>query len=152
MDTQPQVTEVAGPHRENFWTRTKKALGPLAAAGVIIAKFFAKLKFFILPALKFLPVILKSGGTMLLSIGIYASIWGWKFALGFVLLLFVHECGHLIVAKKFGLKVSAPVFIPFMGGIHSVERPAAQCMDGSLRWYWRSDARLARRPVVPFAG
>ncbi|HXX42446.1 MAG TPA: site-2 protease family protein [Chthoniobacterales bacterium] len=115
MDTQPQVTEVAGPHRENFWTRTKKALGPLAAAGVIIAKFFAKLKFFILPALKFLPVILKSGGTMLLSIGIYASIWGWKFALGFVLLLFVHECGHLIVAKKFGLKVSAPVFIPFMG-------------------------------------
>src|SRR6185295_18629358 len=34
---------------------------------------------------------------------------------GFVLLLLVHECGHLLVAKKFGLKVGAPVFIPFMG-------------------------------------
>jgi Zn-dependent protease len=42
-------------------------------------------------------------------------MWGWKFAVGFVLLLLVHECGHLLVAKKFGLKVGAPVFIPFMG-------------------------------------
>src|SRR5437762_9960830 len=29
--------------------------------------------------------------------------------------LLVHETGHLLVAKKFGLKVGAPVFIPFMG-------------------------------------
>jgi Zn-dependent protease len=43
------------------------------------------------------------------------QFWGWQFALGFVLLLFVHESGHLLVAKKFGLKVGAPVFIPFMG-------------------------------------
>ena len=109
------TTETAVPQRETFWARTKKALGPVAVVGVVIAKFFAKLKFFLLPALKFLPVLLKSGGTMLLSIGIYASVWGWKFAVGFVLLMFVHECGHLIVAKQFGLKVSAPVFIPFMG-------------------------------------
>ena len=52
---------------------------------------------------------------MILSIGVYALVFGWQFAVGFVLLLFVHECGHLIVAKKFGLPVSAPVFIPFMG-------------------------------------
>ncbi|MEP7014786.1 MAG: site-2 protease family protein [Verrucomicrobiota bacterium] len=112
MDLQP---ETVGPERESFLTRAKKALGPLGVVAVLIAKFFAKLKFFILPALKFLPVFLKSGGTMLLSIWIYATIWGWKFAVGFVLLMFVHECGHLIVAKKFGLKVTAPVFIPFMG-------------------------------------
>jgi Zn-dependent protease len=73
------------------------------------------LKFIILPALKFLPILLKSGGTMILSIWVYALVFGWQFAVGFVLLLFVHECGHLIVAKKFGLPVSAPVFIPFMG-------------------------------------
>src|SRR4029077_19857116 len=115
MNGETQGTEFAAPQRETFWTRTKKALGPVAVVGVVIAKFFAKLKFLILPALKFLPILLKSGGTMLLSIGIYATIWGWKFAVGFVLLMFVHECGHLIVAKKFGLKVSAPVFIPFMG-------------------------------------
>src|SRR4051812_9324558 len=85
-------------------------LGTLAAIGILIAKFFA-------PILKFLPLILKSGGTMILSIGAYAMIWGWQWAVGFVLLIFVHECGHLVAAKQFGLKVGAPVFIPFMGAM-----------------------------------
>src|SRR6202040_4402810 len=98
--------EATPASRDNWWSRLKKALGPVAVVGVVIAKFLAKLKFFILHALKFLPILLKSGGTMLLMIGIYATIWGWKFAVGFVVLMFVHECGHLIVAKRFGLKVS----------------------------------------------
>src|SRR5713101_7900975 len=114
MNSQTQSTEFAGPQRETFWRRLKKTFGPVAVVGVIIAKFFAKLKFFILPALKFLPILLKSGGTMLISIWAYALFFGWRFAVGFVLLMFVHECGHLIVAKKFGLPVSAPVFIHFM--------------------------------------
>jgi Zn-dependent protease len=46
---------------------------------------------------------------------VYALTWGWPFALGFVLLLLVHECGHLLVARRLGLSVGAPVFIPFMG-------------------------------------
>ncbi len=112
MDLPPETTIY---QRDTFLTRAKKALGPVAVVAVLIAKFFAKLKFFLLPALKFLPIILKSGGTMLLMIWVYTQLWGWQFALGFVLLLLVHECGHLIVAKKFGLKVGAPVFIPFMG-------------------------------------
>jgi Zn-dependent protease len=117
MDLQPQPAsyDAAHPSQQGWWARLKKALGPVAVVGVVIAKFFAKLKFFILPALKFLPILLKSGGTMLLSIWAYAVFFGWRFAVGFVLLMFVHECGHLIVAKKFGLPVSAPVFIPFMG-------------------------------------
>jgi len=115
MNHRPESTQLAAPRTETAWSRLKKTLGPVAVVGVVIAKFFAKLKFFILPALKFLPILLKSGGTMLLMIWIYTAMWGWKFAVGFVLLLFVHECGHLIVAKKFGLKVGAPVFIPFMG-------------------------------------
>src|SRR5579864_2911054 len=106
---QPIETDAAHPSQQSWSTRLKKALGPIAVVGVMIAKFFAKLKFIILPALKFLPIILKSGGTMILSIGVYALVFGWQFAVGFVLLLFVHECGHLIVAKKFGLPVSAPV-------------------------------------------
>ena len=115
MTNETRSTEFAPPRTETAWSRIKKALGPVAVVGVVIAKFFAKLKFFILPALKFLPILLKSGGTMLLMIWIYTAMWGWKFGVGFVLLLLVHECGHLIVAKKFGLKVGAPVFIPFMG-------------------------------------
>src|SRR4029453_6558060 len=110
-----KTEEYRAPTEETAWSRIKKALGPIAVVGIVIAKFFAKIKVLLLPLLKFLPVLLKSGGTMLLMIWVYMQLWGWPFALGFVLLLLVHETGHLIVAKKFGLKVGAPVFIPFMG-------------------------------------
>lgn len=117
MSFEPEsVPPAAAPEtNEKAGTRMKKALGPVAVVAAAIAKFFAKLKFIIFPLLKFLPVILKSGGTMIFSIWAYAMLFGWQFAVGFVLLMFVHECGHLLVAQKFGLKVSAPVFIPFMG-------------------------------------
>src|SRR5881394_1652172 len=133
MNSQTQSTELVGPQRETFWNRTKKAFGPVAVVGVVIAKFFAKLKFFILPALKFLPLLLKSGGTMLLMIWVYTMMWGWKFAVGFVILLLIHECGHLIVAKKFGLKVGAPVFIPFMGAFIALkEAPRNAWMEACV--------------------
>src|SRR5213079_2109181 len=116
MNVQTERTEeYKAPTEETAWSRIRKALGPVAVVGLAIAKFFAKLKFVLLPLLKFLPVLLKSGGTMLLMVWVYMQLWGWQFALGFVLLLFVHETGHLLVAKKFGLRVRAPVFIPFMG-------------------------------------
>ena len=100
------------PPREGL---LKKLLGSLGVVGVLLLKFGAKFKFIILPLIKFFPVIFKTGGTMILSIGAYAMVWGWWFALGFVLLIFIHESGHLLAAKKCGLKVGAPVFIPFMG-------------------------------------
>ena len=124
---------VEAPPANDWRARLKKALGPLAAVGVVIAKFFAKLKFLLLPALKFLPILLKSGGTMLLMAWVYAVIWGWKFAVGFVLLLLVHECGHLLVARKFGLKVGAPVFIPFMGAFIALkEAPRNAWMEACV--------------------
>src|SRR5437773_2260084 len=116
MNVQTERTEeYKAPTEETAWSRIRKALGPVAVVGVAIAKFSAKLKVVLLPLLKFLPVLLKSGGTMLLMLWVYMQLWGWQFALGFVSLLLVHETGHLIVARKFGLKVGAPVFIPFMG-------------------------------------
>src|SRR5438309_10246851 len=102
LQTEP-IEEYKAPSEETAWSRVKKAFAPLGVIGVLIAKFFAKLKFVLLPLLKFLPILLKSGGTMLLMIWIYTRMWGWQFALGFVLLLLVHETGHLLVAKKFGL-------------------------------------------------
>src|SRR5438046_4401004 len=116
MNVQTESTEeYKAPTEETAWSRIRKALGPVAVVGIAIAKFFAKLKVVLLPLLKFLPVLLKSGGTMLLMLWVYMQLWGWQFALGFVSLLLVHETGHLIVARKFGLKVGAPVFIPYMG-------------------------------------
>lgn len=101
----PQRRERAQPREQGWW---QKLWAPIAAGGAAVLKVGA-------PLFKFLPLILKTGGSMLLSVGAYAWLYGWKFALGFVILLFVHEMGHSIAAKAFGLKVSAPVFIPFLG-------------------------------------
>src|ERR1700683_1120188 len=74
--------------------------------GIVVA--IAKFKFLIFGALK-------TSLSMLLMIGVYSLAFGWKFAVGFVVLLFVHEMGHVIAAKWLGIPVSAPLFIPFLG-------------------------------------
>ena len=107
----------------------KKALGPLAALAAILAKF----KGFLLVAIKFLPVLLKSGGLMLISMWVYAQLWGWRYGVGFVLLMFVHECGHLLVAKRLGLRVGAPMFIPFLGALIMLkESPRNAWMEAQI--------------------
>ena len=93
----------------------KKITAVGSGIGLLLLKFGAKVKLLLPALLKFGGTILKTGGTMLLTIGVYAGLWGWKFALGFVLLIFVHELGHLVAARQCGLNVGAPVFIPFMG-------------------------------------
>jgi len=68
--------------------------------------------------------LLTTGGTMLLSLGVYALIWGWRYAAGFIVLLFCHEMGHYIAARQRGLNVGAPTFIPFVGAwINLKEQP-----------------------------
>lgn len=93
----------ARPAPPTFFERVKQAIGPLLLAGYALVKFA--------------PFLLKTGGTMLISIVVYAQIWGWWYAAGFVLLIFVHELGHLVAARMMGLDVGLPVFIPFMGAI-----------------------------------
>jgi Zn-dependent protease len=67
---------------------------------------------------------LKTFASMLLSVGMYATEWGWPFATGFVLLIFVHELGHWIVLRREGIDAGAPVFIPFVGAFITMrERP-----------------------------
>src|SRR3979411_2804876 len=100
MDSSENISlDATHPSRAGWWSRLKKALGPVAVGGGVIGNFLAKLKFFILPALKFLPILLKSGGTMLLMIWVYTMMWGWKFAVGYVQPMIMHECGHTIVAR-----------------------------------------------------
>jgi Zn-dependent protease len=92
--------------------RTRNA--SFGAVGAAIAFLAGKLKFLSLlaGALKF-----KTLATMLLSIGLYATQWGLPFAIGFVLLIFVHEFGHVIVLRREGIPAGAPVFIPFVGAL-----------------------------------
>jgi Zn-dependent protease len=73
-----------------------------------------KILLLLLTGLKFSKVLL-SAGTMLISLVVYSFVFGWKYAAGFVVLLFVHEMGHYIAARQRGLAVGLPTFIPFVG-------------------------------------
>ena len=66
--------------------------------------------------LKMGPIVLMAL-SMFISIAVYAVAFGLKFAIGFVLLLFAHEYGHLVASRVVGLKVSSPIFIPFIGAV-----------------------------------
>jgi len=94
-----------------------------AGAGLLFLLGKAKLLGFLAGALKF-----KTLATMLLSIGAYAIEWGWLFAAGFVLLIFVHEMGHVVAMRIEGIPAGAPMFIPFVGAfvaMHGRPRDAA---------------------------
>ena len=121
------VPEPAAPEREyeplhpgsgrgtDWRARGKKLIGPLIAIGALLIKFGAKLKILLvaLPKLK----LFTTSASMLVSIAAYALIWGWSFALGFVLLLLLHELGHVIQLRREGIEASAPMFIPFLGAV-----------------------------------
>jgi Zn-dependent protease len=97
----------------------KRIGGALAAVAALVAKFFAAIK----GALLFLPKLklLTTAGTALVSVAAYSLFWGWTFALGFVVLLFVHEMGHVVQLRREGIKASAPMFIPFLGALISAK-------------------------------
>jgi Zn-dependent protease len=89
----------------------RKAWVPLAALGFLIAKF----KWILLAAFKL--KVFTTSASMLVSVAAYAWLWGWRFAVGFVLLLFVHEMGHVLELRRQGVPASAPLFIPFLGAV-----------------------------------
>jgi Zn-dependent protease len=72
-------------------------------------------------ALKFGFVFLKFA-SIFIAVGGYALIWGWRFAIGFVLLILVHEMGHYVEAKRRGLEPRLPMFIPFIGAYVAFRR------------------------------
>ncbi|MDQ6818941.1 MAG: site-2 protease family protein [Actinomycetota bacterium] len=92
----------------------RRKIGAIFAA---ILAFLAKIKVILalLPKLK----VLTTAGTMFVSFAAYTLIWGWQFAAGFVVLLLVHEMGHVIQLRREGIKASAPMFIPFLGAVIS---------------------------------
>ena len=93
------------PQRD--WSRW----GWLGAAALFM---FGKLKWLVAIA-KFAK--LQTLLTMLLSIAVYAQVFGWPYAAGFVLLIFIHEMGHALALWQQGIPAGAPVFIPFVGAV-----------------------------------
>ena len=120
----PQIPDAGAPSSGPFAPERRplyRRIGTaLLAVGALIVKFGAKLKVLLvaLPKLK----LLSTSGSMLVSIGAYSLIWGWRFAVGFVLLLLVHELGHVIQLRREGVPASAPLFIPFLGAVVGMKR------------------------------
>ncbi|MDA8346356.1 MAG: site-2 protease family protein [Thermaerobacter sp.] len=85
----------------------------LSAIGAAILLALAKLKTIALLALH-IP-FLGSGLTFLLSAWVYGASFGWTFGVGFAVLLLLHELGHFVAIRAYGLPAGAPVFIPFLG-------------------------------------
>jgi Zn-dependent protease len=105
-----------GSGRGDWRERAKRFGGPIVAVLVLLA---TKLKaiLLLLPKVK----IFTTSASMLVSIAAYALIWGWQFAVGLVLLLLVHEMGHVIQLRREGVQASAPMFIPFLGAVISAK-------------------------------
>ena len=105
-------TDRAPRRRDSGWRR---ALGALVVLGGLVLNFGGKLKvvLLLLPKLK----LFATSASMLVSVAAYALIFGWPFAVGFVLLLLVHEMGHVIQLRREGIEASAPLFIPFLGAV-----------------------------------
>ncbi len=102
-----------GPvHPETGMRRLLRRLwAPIAAVAGLGLKFKAAL--LLVFKLKFLA----TSASMLVSVAGYTIFWGWKFAVGFVALLFVHELGHVLEARRQGLKTGGVYFIPFLGAV-----------------------------------
>ncbi|MCK6515006.1 site-2 protease family protein [Myxococcota bacterium] len=100
-----EAPAAAEPQRD--WSRW----GWLGAAAMFM---FGKLKWLVAIA-KFAK--LQTLLTMLLSVAVYAQVFGWPYAAGFVLLIFIHEMGHAVALWQQGIPAGAPVFIPFVGAV-----------------------------------
>ena len=97
--------------KEGKRSQFKKLGGLLAPIAVLIAK--GKVLLLALAKIKAVSTL----GTMFVSIAAYALAFGWPFAVGFVLLLLIHEMGHVIQLRREGVEASAPIFIPFVGAV-----------------------------------
>jgi Zn-dependent protease len=102
----PPPTPAPPPRRSGF----KRFTTPIFFGLLALLKW-GKALLLLLPKAK----VLTTSASMLVSVAAYALIWGWKFAVGFVALLFIHEMGHYIQLRREGVKPSGMLFIPFLG-------------------------------------
>ena len=112
----------------------KVAAGAIAGAlflwkfKVVVLLVASKAKFLLLGLTK-LPTLL----SMFLALGVYWTLWGWKFALGFVLGIYIHEMGHVVALRAYGISASAPMFIPGLGALVRLnQRPANAIEDARV--------------------
>lgn len=113
----PPPRASAPPRPEPKAPPRKGVAGALGAIGIALAKFWGAIKG-LLVGLKFLSIgkYLLTAGSMAISILAWSAAYGtWRMGVGVVALIFLHELGHVIAAKRLGHQVTAMVFVPFLG-------------------------------------
>ncbi len=101
---------------KSAWAKWAAKLGPV---GVVLWKF-KTIALLVLTKAKFVLLGLTKISTLLSMMAFFAVYWsmfGWKFALGFVLSIYIHEMGHVIALRKYGIAATSPMFIPFVGAL-----------------------------------
>ena len=100
--------------------------------------------------------------SMAISIVFYSMRWNWNWpvAIGFVLLILIHELGHVVTNVFYGVPISAPIFIPYVGAVINLRQPPANAKIeaicaiagpmagtlgalGCLGWYFYDHSALA---------
>src|SRR5580658_3318691 len=94
---------------KNAWKKWLARLGPI---GTFLLVTLSKFKLLLLGLTKITTLL-----SMLAFFGVYWSIFGWRFAAGFVLSIYIHEMGHVMALRKYNIAASAPMFIPFFGAL-----------------------------------
>jgi Zn-dependent protease len=94
---------------KNAWKKWLARLGPI---GTFILVTLSKFKLLLLGLTKITTLV-----SMLAFFAVYWSIFGWRFAAGFVLCIYIHEMGHVMALRKYNIAASAPMFIPFFGAL-----------------------------------
>jgi len=112
----PQPTYEPPRPEGGLWSVIKRLLAPLVAVGVLLAKF----KGLALLILKFKFV--GTALTMLVSVAAYVLLFPVWFAVGIVVLIWVHEMGHVLQLRREGIPASAPMFIPFLGAFVAMKQ------------------------------
>jgi Zn-dependent protease len=123
--------------------------GTLAGTvGLVLWKFKVVL-LLVLGKLKFLALGFTKMGTvlsMLLSFGVYWTVWGWRFALGLLLAVYVHEMGHVAALRRYGIMVTAPMFVPGLGAFvrlkQTLQSPREDARVGLAGPLWGLGATL----------
>jgi Zn-dependent protease len=112
-----QAGEQAQKKQSGFESRFGKGAAGLGPIGVLLWKFKTIL-LIVLTKGKLLLLGLTKFGTILsmfASLGFYWALYGWKFALGLVISIYIHEMGHVQALRRYGIAASAPMFIPGFG-------------------------------------
>lgn len=114
------VDKGGGRRRDPASRRTKGIIATVIGVAVLAVTKFKFALIFLLTKGKLLFMGLLNGATLLsmfASFGTYWTVFGWKFAAGLVLSIYVHEMGHVVALHKFGIRASAPMFIPGIGAV-----------------------------------